>query len=164
MLNVGVSFFLLTISLIVLHQYTHHQCLHGIQFFVSHCLPSVSSFVRVDLASMSLPILATVAPVVSSQLDAIKTKVCESVVNEPAVIGHLDDQLHCQGLITSAVQKAVKFVDGKSPYDKADAVISPAIEHVRSDPGRSAPAHVRVLDNVGLGSVITVFSLTASGK
>ena len=107
---------------------------------------------------------ATLPPVLGSQLDVIKVKICESIANEPAVLGRLADQLRCEELITPAIQKAVKFVDGRSPYDKADAMIVPAIEHVRNDPGRNAPALVRALTNVGLGSVTTVSSLTASGK
>ena len=115
---------------------------------------------------MSVPIMAAHPPVAGVQLhvDIIKAKICESVANESAVLGQLADQLRCEGLITPAVQKAVKSIDGKNPYDKASDMISPAIEHVRSDPGRNAPALIRALTSVGLGYVTTVPSLTTAGK
>ena len=113
---------------------------------------------------MFFSISATLPPVLGSQLHVSKIKICECIENEPAVLGRLSDQLHRERLITPAVQKAVKFVDGKSPYDKADSMISPAIERVRSDPEKNGPALVRALTNVGLGSVVMEFFQTPYGK
>ena len=115
-------------------------------------------------ASSSVPILETVPPVAGSQLDVIKTQICEAVANEPAVLGRLADQLRCEDLITPSVQKAVKCVDGKYPYDKADAMISPAIEHVQNDPEGKAPALVKAMTSVGLGSLTTISCLREAGK
>ena len=97
-------------------------------------------------------------------MDIIKSQICVSIANEPAVLSRLADQLRCQELITPAAQSAVKFVDGRSPYDKADVMISPAIERVRNDPGKNAPALVSALTNVGLGSVTTLSCLTSAGE
>ena len=115
-------------------------------------------------ASVSVPTMAVHPPVAGAQLDVMKAKICECVSNEPAVLGQLADYLRGEDLITPAVQKAVKYMDGKNPYDKAGDMISPAIERVRGDPGRNAPALVRALTSVGLGHVTTVSSLTTAGK
>ena len=68
------------------------------------------------------------------------------------------------GLIPVALQQAVKYVDGKSPYEKADVMISPVIEHVRRDPGSFAPALMTALEKVGLGHVTTEFDLKAAAQ
>ena len=113
---------------------------------------------------MSVPTVASHPPVAGAQLDVIKLKICESVSIEPAVLSRLADHLRIEDLITPAVQEAVKFTDGKDAYDKASDLISPAIERIRIDPRRNAPALIRALTNVGLGSVTTVSSLTTAGK
>ena len=94
-------------------------------------------------------ISATLPPLLGSQLDVSKVMTCE-YTEEPAVFGRQANQLRCERLITPAMQKAVKFVDRKSPYDEADSKISPSIDSVRS--------------NVGLESVAMESFLTPSGK
>ena len=115
-------------------------------------------------ASRSVPISTTLPPVGGLQLDVIKIQICSSIASEPPVLSRLADQLRCEELITPAAQSTVKFIDGRSPYEKADIMMSPAIERIRNDPGRYAPALVRALTSVGLGSVTTVSCLTTAGK
>ena len=97
-----------------------------------------------------------------SQLSAIKVKICNAIACQPAVIHHLCDELDCLGLLPLGVQQAVKYTDGKGPYEKADAMIGPVIERVRGDPKSLAPALAKALRNVGLGYVTT--ELLAAGE
>ena len=99
-----------------------------------------------------------------SQLSAIKVKICKAVACQPAVIHHLCNELDCLGLLPPGVQQAVKYTDGKGPYEKADAMIGPVVERVHDDPRRFALALARALRNVGLGYVTTEASLLAAGE
>ena len=121
----------------------------------SGALPTPGGFVAVS---------STPPEVDRSQLSAIKVKICKAVACQPAVIHHLCDELDCSGLLPLGVQQAVKYTDGRSPYEKADTMISPVIERIHSDPRRFAPALTRALRNVGLGYVTTEASLLAAGE
>ena len=121
-------------------------------------IPSVLPISR-EFAPVSLP-----SQVERSQLSAIKTKICDVIACQPAVICRLADELGSSGLITVCVQQAVKYTDGKSPYEKADIMIGPVIERIHSDPRRFAPALTRALNEVGLEYVTTETDLIAAGK
>ena len=97
-----------------------------------------------------------------SRLAAIKIKICEAIARQPTAICHLADELACMDLIPVTLQQAVKYPDGKGPYEKADAMIGPVMERVHSDPRSIAPALMEALDEVGLGHVITESDLIAA--
>ena len=97
-----------------------------------------------------------------SRLIAIKIKICEAIASQPAVIAHLADELDYMGLIPVTLQQAVKYADGKGPYEKADAMIDPVMERIRSDPRTFAPALMKALDEIGLGYVTTETDLIAA--
>ena len=95
---------------------------------------------------------------------AIKIKICEAIACQPAVICRLADELQCMGLIPVTLQQAVKYPDRSTPYEKADAMIGPVIERVRSDLRRFAPALVKALNGVGLEYVTTESDLIAAAQ
>ena len=107
---------------------------------------------------------APVAPLEEDRLLAIKIQICNAIAGQPAVIYRLADLLRCLGLISVSIQEAAKFSDGKSPYEKADAMIGPVVEHIRSDPKNFAPALMRALNSIGLGCITTETSLIAAGE
>ena len=97
-----------------------------------------------------------------SRLAAIRIKICEAIACQPTVICHLANELNHIGLIPVTLQQAVKYPDGKGPYEKADAMISPVMERVCSDPRNFAPALMEALGKVGLGHVTTESDLIAA--
>ena len=121
-------------------------------------------------ASNSLPVSGGIPPVPlpskveKPKLSTIKMQICNSITCQPDVISHLADELDCLGLIPVTVQQSVKYTQGRSPYEKADAMIAPVMERVRNDPTKFAPALMRALNKVGLGYVITESDLLAAGK
>ena len=133
-------------------------------------LPGIPGTVSMGTAPGALPVSEGFAPaslpseVNRSRLTAIKTKICDAIACQPAVIFRLTDELDCLGLLPVSVQQAVKYSEGKSPYEKADTMISPIIERIRDDPRKFAPALMRALNRVGLGYVTTETNLIASGE
>ena len=124
-------------------------------------------FVSTAIASSALSAsvgFVPVAPLEEDRLLAIKIQICNDIARQPAVIYHLADLLLCSGLISVSVQQVAKFSDGKSSYEKADIMMGPVIEHIRSDPKKFAPALMRALNNIGLGHVTTETSLIAAGE
>ena len=99
-----------------------------------------------------------------SQLVAIKINICKAIACQPTVMCQLVDELVHLGLIPVALQQAIKYPDGKGPYDKADAMIGPIMERVCSDPRSIAPALVEALGKVGLGHVTTESDLIAAAQ
>ena len=99
-----------------------------------------------------------------SRLVAIKLNICKAIACQPTVICHLANELDHMGLIPVTLQQAVKYADGKGPYEKADAMIGPVMERVLSDPRSIAPALMKALDTVGLGHVTTESDLIATAQ
>ena len=131
-------------------------------------LPPCSSCSHLGTTPLSIlggfPPVSLSSVVNESQLASIKIKICKAIARHPDVIYQLADELHCMGLIPEGVQRAVKCPDGRGPLGKADAVIGPVIECVRSDPRSIAPALMKALDNVDLGRVITESDLIAAAQ
>lgn len=93
---------------------------------------------------------------------SIKTKICIVLASEPAVITPLVDQLAAAGLITDATEQAVKFMD-RSPYDKAEAMIGPALGRIRDDPCL-ANSLLTALEKVGLQNLTSKPQLIEFGE
>ena len=128
------------------------------------------TFCLLGTAATTLPMPGGFAPVslssgvARSRLATIKIRICKAIACQPTVLCHLADELDCMGLIPATLQQAVKYADGRGPYEKADAMIDPVIECVRSDPRKFAPALMKALNEVGLGLMTTESDLIAAAQ
>ena len=75
---------------------------------------------------------------------------CQRIESKPATICRLADELTIAGLIAPGAQSCVKFIDGKSPYEKASMMKKPTLQ---LDKDSKSPEHgsqlVAILDRVG---------------
>ena len=81
-------------------------------------------------------------------MKVLLVRICQAIESEPATICQLADEFASAGLIVQATQSSVKFIDGKSPYEKASMMMNAVLDKACHSPQHGSQLVV-ILDRVG---------------
>ena len=88
---------------------------------------------------------------------SLLTKLCHAIARQPASISPLADELASAGLILPVTANSVKFIEGRSPYEKASMMVTPALDTVNHSPQHGCQL-VAILNWIGFEDLATELS------